>query len=61
MKEDEFIDNFMTTFLASWTANNFDLICARGEWERLENPPVEDAIYLAECAWSKVQEFKKTR
>lgn len=56
MEKTQFIDNFVTTFLASWTANNYDLMCARGEWEKLGNPPVEDAFHLAEHAWLKVNQ-----
>lgn len=51
MEKTQFIDNFITTFLATWTANNYDIMCAQGEWSKLENPPAEDAVHLAECAW----------
>jgi len=45
-----FIEQFATTFLATWCANNYSDACARGEQQRLEHPPVEDAIFLAEAA-----------
>ena len=51
MDEKTFKENFISTFLATWTANNFNDYCMRGKQEDLENPPVEDAIYLADKAW----------
>jgi hypothetical protein len=57
IKEDKFKENFISTFLATWTANNYDNYCIQGKQEDLEHPPVEDAIFLAESAWKKYKEI----
>lgn len=51
----EFRAQFITTFLATWTANNYADACARGEHKRLEKPPCEDAAFLAEKAWKELE------
>lgn len=47
--------NFATQFLASWCAVNFADFCARDLQERLQNPPVEDAEFLAGTAWEHLR------
>jgi hypothetical protein len=42
---------FVTQFLASYCAANFNDYCARGMQDLLETPPVEDADYLSFAAW----------
>lgn len=42
---------FVTQFLASYCASNFNDFCARAQGELLERPPVEDAEYLSQTAW----------
>ncbi len=42
---------FVTQFLASYCASNFNDYCARGMQDLLETPPVEDADYLSLSAW----------
>jgi len=56
--EQEFKANFVTTFLATWCANNYDDACMMGEHERLNTPPVEDAEFLAAEAWKHYKELK---
>lgn len=51
MNRDEFIRQFVTSFLATWCANNYTDYCMRSMQEELANPPIEDAIHLAEEAW----------
>jgi hypothetical protein len=53
--EDEraFKQQFVTQFLASWTAVHYTEYCQRGEQDVLEHPPVEDAAYLAQKAWEE--------
>jgi len=51
MDQDQFIEQYVTTFLATWTAKEYDSACANGQQKRLQKPPVEDAIYLARHAW----------
>jgi len=55
MKRNEFIEQFTTTFLATWCVNNYDDACRRSDHKRLEHPPVEDAEYLANCAWDEIK------
>jgi len=59
MKKEEFIRAFVTQFLASWAATNFTDYCARGRQESLEDPPVEDAFFLAEKHWEKVNGYRE--
>jgi hypothetical protein len=42
---------FVTQFLASYCAANFNDFCARGLQDKLETSPVEDADYLSFAAW----------
>jgi hypothetical protein len=53
MDESQFKDNFISTFCATWCAINRQECIDRGWHERLEKPPMEDAIYLADCAWGR--------
>ncbi len=57
MKKEEFMKMFVVQFLASWAAKNYDEYCSLGIQEQLEKPPVEDAVFLAEKAWKKLDEF----
>lgn len=58
MNKKEFKQNFITTFLATWVANNYDDYCSRDKHELLENPPIEDAEYLADKILDKMEELK---
>jgi hypothetical protein len=51
-----YIEHFAATFLATWCANNYDEICARGEHDRFNRMPVEDAVHLGEQAWKQIRE-----
>ena len=51
--KETFLLQFEASFLASWCATNYADICARGMQEQLEQPPVEDAEYLAHAAWNQ--------
>ena len=53
--EDEraFKQQFVTQFLASWTAVHYAGFCTRGMQEALGHPPVKDAAYLAQEAWEE--------
>lgn len=46
-----FIDVFVSTFLATWCATRYDDYCSRGWQDRLSNPPIEDAEFLAGEIW----------
>lgn len=58
MNESQFKDNYIATFLATWTATNYEEFCMQGWHERLEKPPVEDAMYLADKAWEEYLKHK---
>jgi hypothetical protein len=51
MIEDRFKEQFIASFLGSWTAKHYEECCALGQHERLNRPPVEDAVYLSCAAW----------
>lgn len=55
MTEKEFKDAYIVTFLASWTAAHYTDYCLLGWQDRLNRPPVEDAIDLANSAWELYQ------
>jgi hypothetical protein len=57
MDEKTFKNNFITTFLATWVANNYDEYCMEGKQEQLSKPPVEEAIFLADEAWNEFVEI----
>ena len=41
---------FISNFLSTWCANEYKDACMRGEQERLEEPPVDNAQFLADTA-----------
>lgn len=51
-----FIDQWVVVFLASWTAREYNEACAMGQYDKLSNPPIEDAFHLAEIQYKKVLE-----
>lgn len=53
----DFIQNFSVSFLAAWTAKHYDECCFDDTHAKLESPPVEDAILLAENAFKLISEF----
>jgi hypothetical protein len=57
MNEEQFKQQFIVTFLATWAATNYDFCVSHGQHERLGNPPVEDAEFLADRAWATLQEL----
>lgn len=52
----QFVREFMTTFLATWCAENYSDYCTRGLHKELRNPPVEDAEHLAHEAFNKIRD-----
>jgi hypothetical protein len=55
-REQDFKDQYQVTFLASWTASNYNDYCINGQQEALSHPPAEDAIFLADEAWKALQD-----
>ncbi len=58
MDKETFINNYVTTFLATWTANEYPMACMTGTHKKLHEPPVEDAYFLAEKAYEHIQKIK---
>lgn len=56
MTKEQFIENFTTQFVATWTAQNYNNFCSIGKQERLEYPPVVDAVFLAKKIWPNIKE-----
>jgi hypothetical protein len=52
MNEEQFKQNFISTFLASWCADHYDEFNKYGRYCDLKRPPVDDAIDLAKHAWA---------
>lgn len=53
LNEQSFKTQFIASFLSNWCVNNFDNYCSRNKQHLLEKPPVEDAAFLAACAWNE--------
>ena len=58
MTRDQFITNYVLVFCAMRSATEYNNACMRGQQERLDRQPVEDAEYLAERAWDQYQKFR---
>ena len=56
MTKDEFFDQFITQWIATWSANHYDEYCAMGQHAGLYNPPIEDAEFIALEVWDKLGE-----
>lgn len=56
MDKERFIENFITTFCATYMAQHYDEFCTRGWTDRNRKPPVEDAESLAKDAWQELVE-----
>lgn len=54
--ESSFKKQFITNFLAAWVAENYAECCSRERHAELSNPPVEDAVMLADAAWDRMCE-----
>lgn len=55
MTEQEFKDHYIATFLASYMAIRYEDDCMTGHPnEPYNNQPVEDAAFLADCAWKQL-------
>lgn len=55
MTEQEFKAKYITQFLASYMATRYDADSANGYPEKsYDNQPVEEAAFLAQCAWDQI-------
>lgn len=53
MEKEEFIRQYVVTFLASYAAEQYDFNCQTG-WKNRDQP-IEDAYCLAEEAWEQLK------
>ena len=59
-QEKQFKERYITTFLASYMASNYDLHCQSGHPnEPYNHQPIEDAAFLADKAWEQYSEYLK--
>ena len=59
MDKARFIEQFITTFCATYMAQHYDDTCMRGWTDENNKPPVEDAESLAEHAWDALVEHNQ--
>jgi hypothetical protein len=52
------IEDYVRTFLATYSATRYDDACFTGIHVVFDNQPVEDAYFIAGRAWKKLQEWK---
>lgn len=54
MNKEQFVANYVSTFLASYMASRYDNDCINGhQGEPYNHQPIEDAMFLAEKAWEQ--------
>lgn len=58
MTREQFITAYVANFLAAYNASIYIDACSMGQHERLRNPPIEDAIDMAQDAWDAWSEHK---
>jgi hypothetical protein len=60
MNEQQFKASYITQFLASYMASTYDFDCQNGHpGEPYNHQPIEDASFLADCAWNQLREHNK--
>lgn len=57
MNKKEFVEQFVINWLSFWSAYHYNDYCDRSLYKKLENPPIEDAFYLAEEIWKNMHEI----
>lgn len=55
--QDQFMTQYVTTFLATWAANEYDKADADHNVMPLTKPPVSHAISLARVAWCELMAY----
>lgn len=56
MDEKQFKALYVTQFLASYMASRYDDDCMNGHPNKpYDHQPIEDAVFLANCAWEQLQ------
>ncbi len=57
MNEKQFKAAYITNFLSSYMASNYDFDCQNGhQGQPYNHQPITDAAFLADCAWKQIQE-----
>jgi len=54
LDQDKFMTDYVTTFLATWAANEYDKADANHNVMNVNKPPVTHAISLARVAWCEL-------
>lgn len=61
VNQDKFITDFVTTFLATWAAREYDKVDADHNAMRANNPPISHAISLARVAWVQLLDYARVK
>lgn len=60
IKKEEFVNNYIVTFVATRAALKYEDACMRGDHENLrKHYDMEDAIGLADDAWKAYEEHRQ--
>lgn len=59
MNKKQYIETFCANFLAAWTAQHYNDCCSSENYDKLQSPPIKNALYLAETTWYQLQELTK--
>lgn len=57
LDQDKFITDYVTTFLATWAANEYEKADANHNVMKVNKPPVTHAIALARVAWCTLLDY----
>lgn len=62
MDESTFKAAYIAQFLASYMASRYDSDCMDGhQGKPYDHQPVEDAVFLADCAWQQIEDRANER
>ncbi len=57
MNKKEFVENFVTNFMASYCAEDYDHNIQYGKYEEIYSPNIEDAFNIAEQVWENMKKI----
>ena len=57
MTKKEFVENFVTIFMASYCSKDYDHNIQCGKYEEIYSPNVEDAFNIAEHVWENMKKI----
>ena len=55
INKEQFITQFVAAWLAAWSVKEYDTACFYGNHKKLNTPPVEDALFLAEKSYEELK------